>query len=448
MRCGVARADITPDPPILMGGYIARTAPAEEVHDPLFARAIVLDDGTTKVAIVGADILTVDRAFATTTRARIHELTGIPPSHCLLTFTHTHSGPLVWSRTETELDPGYVQRVEDTLAEVAREAASDLRPARVGTGQIKLYLGVNRRERASDGQVVLGKNPSGYASPYCRILVAAEEEHGPIGIFFTYGAHPVVLGPENLKISGDYAGHAEQMVEENFGGHAVALFGLGFAGDVNAAYEKRDFDEVETIGSALARAVLEELKELELSADAPLAATSTTVALPTEPPPTPLEAERLLYTERERLADLLGRGEDRAQVEHHRRMVEWASHLVELAHRDNADSSLELEIQTIRIGQAAIVALSAEVFAEFEKNALPLSPCQPTFFVSNANGDIGYLPTAEALAEGGYEVDTAHRYFGSLRLAPQAPAVAEQALHAALAQLADAPQPQDQMPQP
>ena len=444
MRCGAARADITPDPPVLMGGYIGRTSPAEGVHDPLFARAMVLEDGATRVAIVGADLLTADRGLVARVRASIQQDVGIPPSHCLVAFSHTHSGPLVSSRSESDLDPGYVQRVEETLVDVVRRAASDLRPARVGAGQIKLYLGLNRRERQPDGSIALGKNPTGYASPYCRILVAIEESHGPMAIFFTYGAHPVVLGPENLEISGDYAGHAERMVEENFGGHAVALFALGFAGDVNVACQKRDFDEVETIGTALARAVIEELKEMETSAEATLSATSTIVPLPAEPPPSPTEAERLLYTERERLADLLGRGEDRTEVEHHRRMVEWASRLVELSRWSDTDPTIDLEVQTMRVGGAAIAALSAEVFAEFEKKALPLSPLQPTFFVSNANGNIGYLPTAEAMAEGGYEVEVAHRYFGALRLAPQAPTVAEQALHAALFDLASVREPTTQ----
>lgn len=447
MRCGVARADISPEPGTLMAGYIGRTAPAEDLHDPLFARAILLDDGARRVAILGADLLAVDRAFAARLRARLQSELDIAPSHSLLTMSHTHSGPLMWSRAHNDPDPAYLQRVEDTLVEVARQAASDLRLARVGAGRVKLYLGVNRRQRNPDGKVILGKNPTGYASPYCRILLALEEGHGPLGIFFAYGAHPVVLGPENLRISGDYAGRAERQVEENFGGHAVALFALGFAGDVNAAYEKRDFDEVETIGSALARAVLEELKEIELSPDAALAARSTVVALPTEPAPSPAEAERLFYGERERLAALFGRGEERAQVEHQRRMVEWASRLGELAHQGATDPSVELEVQTIRVGRAGLVALSAEVFAGFEKDALPLSPCQPTFLVSNANGNIGYLPTTEAMAEGGYEVEIAHRYFGSLRLSPRAPAVAEDALRAALAEMADRPQAPDEAPE-
>ena len=428
MRAGSSRIEITPPAGLPMGGYLVRSERAEGVHDPLFARALVLDDGQERVAIVAADLTGIDPSQAAAVRRRVEQEVGIPASHTLVAVSHTHSAPLVASRRVNAPDLPYAESVQDKLAAAVREAAEGLRPARVGAGRAKLYLGVNRREPTPDGRIVIGWNPAGYASPYADILVAAEEGGGPLGILFTYGAHPVVLGPENLEISGDYPGCAERTVEANFGGTAVALFALGFAGNVNVKHDKQDFHEVEAIGTVLARAVLEEMKGIRLERDALLGARSVRVALPLEPPPPPGEAERILFAERERLSSVLGRGEDKAEINRRRMMVEWASELVELAGRGATDHFADLEIQLITIGRTALVALSAEVFAEYAKMVRGLSPFEHTFPISVANGSIGYIPTAAAFDQGGYEVEIAPRHYGALRLRAGAETIVHEAL--------------------
>jgi len=441
MQAGSSRIDITPPKGIPMGGYLARTGSAEEVHDPLFVRALVLDDGQQRAAIVSADLALIDQALADEARRRIEQAVGIPAAHTMITVSHTHSGPLVMNRRISNPDPLYAEGLRQNLVAVAEAAASRLRPVRIGAGRAKVYLGVNRRERTADNRIVIGKNPSGYASPYARVLVVAEQDGGPLAILFTYGAHPVVLGPENLQISGDYAGYAERVIEEDSGETAVALFALGFAGNVNVKYEKRDFAEVETFGSALARAVIEAEKGIPLLADLPLQVRSLRVPLPQEPPPSMDEAQRMLFAERERLSSVLGRGEEKAEINQRRIMVEWASQLVELAAQGGAAPPLELEVQGMAIGNTVLVGLSGEVFAEYEKILAELSPFEHTFPISNANGTVGYLPTAAAFDEGGYEVETAPRLFGALRLRPEVEPVIRQAFADLLGELAAAPEP-------
>lgn len=418
-----------------MGGYLARAKPAEDIHDPLFARALVLDDGEKRVAVVAADLLGFDRAMARSLRERIAEATGIPASHIMLTCSHTHSGPLIVRTRIGHADRSYVESLQGKLVAVVRAAAEDLQPVRVGAGRAKVYLGVNRRQRTEDNRVVLGTNPEGYAYPYAHILDVAKENGGPLAMLFTYGAHPVVLGPKNLHISGDYAGMAEREVEENFGGQAVALFALGFAGDVNVEFDKRNFSEVETCGVALARAVLEEWKDIELASDLTLQARTTLVPLPLEAPPQPGEAERILYDAREQLTSMLGRGEDEAAIHHRRAMVEWASELVDTAGADDPEPTAELEIQGLAIGPVALLGLSAEVFAEYAKGLDEVSPFEHTFPISNANGAIGYLPTAAAFDEGGYEVETAPRLFGALGFQPQVESLVREAMGRVLREL-------------
>jgi len=419
-----------------MGGYLARAESSKGIHDPLFARALVLDDGAERVAIVTADLAAIDTSLAHSVRRRIESETGIPASHTLIALSHTHSGPLVAPRRLGTPDLSYLESLQNHLAAAARAALESPRPVRIATGSGKVYLGINRRERTPENRIVIGRNPKGYCSPFARILAIADEHAGPIAVLFTYGAHPVILGPDNLEISGDYAGHAERVIEENYGDTAVALFALGLAGDVNANFEHRTFDEVEIFGTALGRAVLEKMKEIDYTTDATLRVRTCHVDLPLQSTPSVDEAERILFRERQRLSGILGHGEDRTEINQRRLMVEWASHLVELASLPDPPTTATLELQGIRIGETAIVAFSAEVFAEYEKILKEMSPFPHTIAISNANGNIGYLPVAAAFDEGGYEVDMAPRLFGALPFRPDVETHVRQGIARLLADLA------------
>jgi hypothetical protein len=436
MQGGVSRVDITPPAGVPMGGYLGRTEPAQGVHAPLYARAVSLRDGDERVLLISAEVLSLDVALAREVREGIARETGSPASRVMIACSHTHSGPLVVERRMGEPDLSYVDELREKLVQVAVEATRSAQPLRVGSGSAKLYLGVNRRQRNEANRVVLGKNLSGYADPYSRIVVLAKENGAPLGILFTYGAHPVVLGRDNLEISGDYAGVAAQEVENNFGGSAVALFCQGFAGNVNVDCKSRDFNEVETIGVALGRAVLEEIKNIELTDDGPLRVRSVAVPLPLEPPPSPPDAERMLYEARERLADVLGHGEAEDSVNERRAAVEWAAEVARLAGRNDVPTSVELEIQGIALGDTVLVAMSAEVFAEYAKSLAELSPFKHTVPISNANGSIGYIPTAAAFDEGGYEVETAPSLNGVLGLRPEIEAIVSDVFARLLSELA------------
>jgi hypothetical protein len=420
-----------------MGGYLGRAETAQGVHAPLYARAVSLSAGDERVLLISAEVLSLDVALAREVRERIARETGIPASRVMIACSHTHSGPLVVERRMGEPDLSYVDQLREKLVQVAVEATRSAQPLRVGAGSAKLYLGVNRRQRNEANRVVLGKNPGGYSDPYSRIVVLAKENGAPLGILFTYGAHPVVLGRENLEISGDYAGVAAREVEDNFGGSAVALFCQGFAGNVNVDYESRDFNEVETIGVALGRAVLEEIKDIALAADEPLRVRSVAVPLPLEPPPSPPEAERMLYEARERLAHVLGHGETEESVNERRAAVEWAAEVAQLAGRNDVPTSVELEIQGVALGDTVLVAMSAEVFAEYSKSLAELSPFEHTVPISNANGSIGYIPTAAAFDEGGYEVETAPSLNGVLGLRPEIEAIVNDAFAKLLSKLTE-----------
>ncbi len=438
MRAGSARIEITPPKGLPMGGFPERTDPAKDVHDPLFARALVLDDGERRVALLSADLPEVSVAFAADVRRRIEGEMGIPAQHVLLAVSRTHAGPLVMGRRVSAPDPLYLENLRDRLLGAARAANGRLRPARLGAGRAKLHLGVNRRDGLSaPAGAAPARRPGRHVSPYAHILAVAEEGGGPLALLFTGSAHPAVLGPENLQVSGDYAGRAEREIEENFGDTAVALFALGFAGDVDAACAKRNFEEVEQLGVALGRAVLEGMKPIELLSGLPLRVRSLRVPLPLEMPPTVEQAEARLLAERERLASILGRNEEKAEVVRRRMRVDWAAELVRAARESQGEQAVELELLAIALGPIALVGVAGEPFAAYESILAAVSPFTHTIPVSCANGNIGYLPTDQAFAEGGYEVETAPCLYGVLCLRPGLEPILRQAFARVLVELTD-----------
>ena len=106
LRAGAARIDITPakDDPLPMSGYAARKEGHKGVHDELFVRAIVMESGTARAAIVTADLIGLSHRFWQTATERIASETGIPVDHVLLAGTHTHSAPSPGTY-EPSLDP-------------------------------------------------------------------------------------------------------------------------------------------------------------------------------------------------------------------------------------------------------------------------------------------------------------------------------------------------------
>lgn len=101
MRAGCHVGVITPPIPCEMGGYAARTGPAEGVHDDLYVRSLVLEDGGTRLGLITCDLLNLDRALVEQVRKRVSEATGIAPQAIMMAASHTHSGPVTrtWLHT-------------------------------------------------------------------------------------------------------------------------------------------------------------------------------------------------------------------------------------------------------------------------------------------------------------------------------------------------------------
>src|SRR5262245_11588661 len=148
LRVGAARIDITParDAALPMAGYASRTQGFRGIHDPLFVRAIVLDDGATTVALVAWESLYVPEQVWVETSQQIAKETGIRHEHVLLSAVHDHGAPMLAPTEPTPAQRAYRTTVQNAAVEAVRRAKAQLQPARFGIGRAPAYVNINRRE--------------------------------------------------------------------------------------------------------------------------------------------------------------------------------------------------------------------------------------------------------------------------------------------------------------
>ncbi|MEZ4674398.1 MAG: neutral/alkaline non-lysosomal ceramidase N-terminal domain-containing protein [Caldilineaceae bacterium] len=142
LHAGIAQIDITPPLGIELTGYVARVGTASGVYAPLYAKALVLDNGTTSVALLTVDILGLHLATVQAVRAAIAAATDIPVDHIMIACSHSHSGPATMLLNGCGVvDPAYLAHLQAQLCAVAVEAWAARQLARVGIGQGQVQEG-------------------------------------------------------------------------------------------------------------------------------------------------------------------------------------------------------------------------------------------------------------------------------------------------------------------
>src|SRR5260370_13046915 len=222
LRAGAARVDITPSAgaALPMSGYANRTHGFEDIHDHIYARAIVLDDGVTSAAIVAWELIGVPNTVWTEVSERIAKELGIPVDHLLLAAVHDHSAPApfgMYGNTDAK-SVAYTKMLEDATVSAVRQAKANLQPARIGYGAGKAYVNVNRRELTPDKGWWLGFNPDGPSDKTVAVIKFEAASGKPIALVINYPVHVVVMGPENYQISGDLAGATSRFREQDYAG--------------------------------------------------------------------------------------------------------------------------------------------------------------------------------------------------------------------------------------
>ena len=214
LKAGTAAATITPQTPSYMQGYGNRMGKATGTLDPLEARVIALDDGTTSAAIVSVDLLGLDAASVARIRAAAAQASPIPAGNVMVVCSHTHAGPAIQTAGEVPVDREYLGWLERRLGDAVAEAAASMAPVTVGAGEGRADFNVNRRLRRPDGSVG-GANPSGAVDRRVRVLrldrADAPDAPGtlggsvmpqgdPVAVLFSYACHSTVLMSAKLPL--------------------------------------------------------------------------------------------------------------------------------------------------------------------------------------------------------------------------------------------------------
>ncbi len=409
MYAGAAKVDITPEGSVWMDGML-RDRPSEGVHDPLFARGLVLASeasGADAVALVVLDVCGLSTADSRAMRERVARRTGLPVAHLIVAATHTHSGPAsVGFFNQKEV--AYVDLLSDAVEQVVVEALASLTEVVVGCGSGREEtISHYRRLLARDGHVVMNwepypadqiVGPLGVIDPEVGVLVArpVSQTDRLVATLFNHAGHPNVMSGDNLLLSSEYPGLACRLLEEWFG-CGTAIFANGAQGTMDIdGLRDRDWAGLERVGGALAEAVKAVVPDLEYRASRPLAVLTVEYPVPARQ----ITDEEWTWAQRilaetggkvQAMAD--GVGDDYLAVLYRRL-------------REAQDQDVAIEQTCVALGETALLTFPGELYTEIGMQIKQRSPFEHTWIIGLANGKIGYVPTRQAISEGGYAEDT------------------------------------------
>ena len=412
IRAGVARVDISPRtlPALMNGGFLQNSS--DQVADPLHARALVLSDGRETLAVVVVDSCMLPRDVCDAIKQRAAAASSIQPNRILIAATHTHTAP---SAMEMCLgcgrDEPYVSLVTTQVAAAIEEAASNLRPAKVGYVVVEAADLTNCRRwiTRSDamgidpfGQQTVRAmmhpgyqnpaytSPAGPIDPWLSVLSVVEEEgEAPLCVLGNLSMHYFGSGG---GFSADYFGEVADLLEQRRGragdGSFVGIMSQGTSGDLhwmNYGQPQRSLSRHD-YAVDVARRIEEALRGLTHRSDLTLAAAERRLTLGRRiPSPERLAWAATLNAER-------GDQPPRNQPEVYAQQAAWiAEHPQE-----------EVVLQAMRIGGFGITAIPCEVYGITGLKLKRQSPLTATMNLELANGAAGYIPPPEQHRLGGY----------------------------------------------
>ena len=392
------------------------------VNDPLHARCLVLDDGTTKLAIVVVDSCMIPRELMDAAKALAAKTTGIPAANMLISATHTHTAPTLGGVFQSEPEKEYIALLTQKIADGIETAHKNRAPAKLAWGVAEEPNQVfNRRWKMKPGvknldpfggdtdQVRMNPprmsadllEPAGPTDPRVTVLSVRTTDDKPLALFANYSLHYVGDLP---ALSADYFGVFADSAAAKLkaGSGFMAMLSNGTSGDVNninfkaEAAKTKPGERCRLVADAVATAAVKALEKAEYRANVTLKAVTKEIELGVRKP-TAAEVKRAEdILEKAKGRDLKGADEV------------YARETVLMAKYPDA---VKVQLQVMVVGETAVVAIPCEVFTEIGLAIKKAGPFKTTCVVSLANGYFGYLPTPAQHALGGYETWRARSSF-------------------------------------
>jgi neutral ceramidase len=426
LLAGWAAAEITPSIPCWMGGYGARTRPADAIHDPLYTHALALNAATAEahpLVLVICDLLDVHASLLR--EVRLHAASLLPGVTLWVGATHTHSGPAtskVWlpEQAQGEL-AAIIERVVAGVLRAAEEAVAHLHPVYTAWASGETSSIVTNRDHPGSGE-------DAAIDLLCFYDVSNEDVSGIVGlhdrrpaaIIGSFPCHPTVLDAGNYAISADLPGAFQRRLRTLVGADTWIALATGAAGDMSTRHTRRGqgMAELERLGGLLAQQVyqlISSAKPLEVTAPV---VRQTTVELELKELPAPAALDTYEHTVQERMAAAQRAGDVAGA-----RTLETALQGI-AALRGRAASPVPVErfaeVAVARMEELSLVAIPGELYNS-PGVAIRSATGSPVVLCGYTNGYVGYLPTCDAYNEIDYEV----------LMSPFAPGAAEQVVQAA-----------------
>jgi hypothetical protein len=436
-KAGAAKSNITP---FLGGGIIGgwNPPPATHIHDELYARCLVLDDGETKLVFIIIDNCVINRNLFDEARRIITKETGLPGANVLMSTVHTHSATsaLGGSPSIIEWKDGYPfndyqQFVIRRVADVARIAINNLEPARIGwgTGNVPEHVFI-RRWKMKPGTPMPnplgGKDlavmnpgignpnllePAGEPDTEVPFITVQSKDGRPIALLANYSLH-YVGGVPTGHISADYFHFFTDRIQELLKADRqdppfIGIMSNGTSGDANninfrgPAETNPPYAKMKKVAEDVAREVYRVHNKITFHDWVPLKAAANDLTLKVRKPDKEMVS---------RAENVLQRP-DSVKPEHRLEKI-YAQFILEML---DWPENIDIMLQAFRIGDLGIAAIPFEVFAETGKEIKEKSLFDNSFTIELANGWYGYLPTPEQHELSGYET-----WLGSNRVEKEA----------------------------
>jgi hypothetical protein len=348
----------------------------------------------------------------------------------MLAASHTHAGPAVSSLRGMGAAPrAYFRRLERRIVECAAEASKTAVAAEIGIGATELRGNSIIREGP-------GRN-SGARDSELKILKVVKSGTGePLCVLYNFTCHPVTLGSTNYLISPDYPGAARRCLAER---GWEALFLQGACGDINPAgcswddpnRQRSNPDRPEELGRTVGAAVATLLEKTGVTASAALGAAAFETRVPTRKPRPEQLVSGALRSQPPKPYEVSDRPR-RPRSTMQKVRTRWARQMAALIQKGRYPETIPVPVQILRIGDALIVGVAAELFSQIGLDIKrSLGPAR-TFVSAYTNGCVGYVASEESYRTAEYATAKSAAGYGIPMLAANAGAtLTEQILEAA-----------------
>lgn len=391
-KIGVCKVDITPPVGIDFVGYHRETG-INNIEERIYGTVFVFEKNEMKTVFISIDNIGMLVEDTSIIRERVASRLRVPFERITVVYTHTHSGPETVG--EQPLIKSYKTIVVNNVVQGAVTANDNLKLCEVGWGVTTGDIGINRRERTSDGRAKMGTNIEGVVDKRIGMLAIRNAETKELfGIVVFCTAHPNVLKGDSDVLSADYPGMTREILEKII--NCPVIIVQGAAGNVNAKY-RGSREALTQMVYTLSGHVLTMLPTVTYSPIVNLRTVSSTVQMKLKDIP-----------EMDEIRSMARSAEKQWGVN----TDEWLTIVLEKYKQGIRQLSINLEVQLFQVNDGMFFGIPMEPFSETALEVKESLRNELAFLGGYTNGYIGYLPTKEEYAYGGYEVELSPIVYG------------------------------------